>query len=170
MAVLRISALVSRELLASITALKGFDREVRKEIRQHTKTMAAPEWQKAVREHAATRLEHRVLADTARVAVSDRNVQLQSARIGRSLAGGLKPSDLAGPVEFGAYPRQRTIEARSRKGKSYSYRRHTTRQFRRPNDNKGYAVYPAAADIIPRIASLWVQTVVRTFAELAEKR
>ena len=34
----------------------------------------------------------------------------------------------------------------------------------------GYVVYPAAAEAIPRIASLWVQTAVRTLHELVEGR
>lgn len=157
-------------MLASIQALKTFDREVRKQVRQHTKTMAAPEWQKAVREHSSTRLEHRVLADTARVQVSDRNVMLQSARVGRSLAGGAKPKDLARPVEFGtAGNRKRSVTQRSRNGNSYTYTRQTQKQFR-PFKKSGYAVFPAAANIIPRIASLWVQTVARTFADLIETR
>ena len=167
---LRISALTSREMLASIQALKTFDREVRKQVRQHTKTMAAPEWQKAVSEHASTRLEHRVLADTARVQVSDRNVMLQSARVGRSLAGGAKPKELAKPVEFGtARDRRRNVTQRSRAGRQYTYKRQTQRQFR-PFNKSGYVVFPAAANIIPRITSLWVQTVARTFADLIETR
>ena len=166
---LRISALTSREMLASIQALKTFDREVRKQVRQHTKNMAAPEWQKAVSEHASTRLEHRVLAQTARVQVSDRNVMLQSARIGKSLAGGAKPFEIAYPTEFGTHDRVRRVSQRSRNGNQYTYTRHTQRQFR-PFNKQGYAVFPAAANIIPRIASLWIQTVARTFAELIETR
>lgn len=165
---MRISVYESRELLALSTGLKNFTREVQTEIRRHTKAMAQPEWQKAVTENASTRLEQRVLAQTARVQVSSQNVQLQSARVGRKLSGGLDPKVFWGVVEFGSKREAKSyVSQRSRNGNRHSYLRHSQRQFR-PFNKKGYAVYPAAADIIPRIASLWVQTTIRTLAEIIE--
>lgn len=165
---MRISVYQSRELLALVTGLRNFNREVQTEIRRHTKAMAQPEWQKAVAENASTRLEHRVLAATARVQVSSQNISLQSARVGRKLSGGLDPKAYWGVVEFGTNQNKKTpVTQRSRSGNRYTYLRHSQRQFR-PFNKKGYAVYAAAADIIPRIASLWVQTTVRTLAEIIE--
>ena len=165
---MRISVYQSRELLALVTGLRNFTREAQTEIRRHTKTMAQPEWQKAVTENASTRLEHRVLAATARVQVSSQNVSLQSARVGRKLSGGLDPKLYWGVVEFGSHrERRNTVTQRSRRGNRYTYTRRTQMQFREFNKT-GNAVYPAAADIIPRIASLWVQTAVRTLAEIIE--
>lgn len=167
---LRISVHGSKQLQAIILAMKVLDRETKKILRRETKAMVDPEWRKAVTEHASTRLEHRVLADTARVRVSDQNVTLSSATVGRSLSGGLKPSTHYYLPEFGAdRSQERTYDARSRKGTAYQVTRHTTRQFR-PRNRKGYVVYPAAADIIPRIAALWTQTIVRGIHEAFEKR
>jgi len=167
---MRISVFNSRELQGVILAMKSFDREVAKEIRQHTKAMIAPEWTQAVTERAATRLEHRVLAKTARVAVSNQNVTLKSAGVGRKLSGGLLPSQSWHAVEFGGdRTATRTYEARSRKGKNFRVTRRTQAQLR-PRNKTGYVVYPAAAEIIPRLASLWTQTVVRTFHEIIERR
>lgn len=157
---------VLRTLLAG---MKRLDRDIAKHMRRETKTMVQQEWQRAVAEHANTRLEHRVLVSTARVAVSDRNVKLKSAHLSRSLSGGLKPSETYGPVEFGSELHTSTVTQRSRKGRSYTYNRTTGRQFRVPKQS-GYVVYPAAKNIIPRLASLWVQTMVRAFHEAAEGR
>jgi hypothetical protein len=45
--------------------------------------------------------------------------------------------------------------------------RNTTAQFK-PRNRSGYVFYPAAKEMIPRLASLWVQTVVKTFADIFE--
>lgn len=166
----RISVFNSKELQGVILAMKGFERELAKQIRQVTKSVVLPEWQKAVAAKAKTQLESRVLSVTARVAVSDQNVTLKSAQVGRALSGGLKPSENYSAAEFGANREAKTTyTARSRKGKSFSVTRRTQAQLM-PRRKAGYVVYPAIAEIVPRIASLWVQTTVRTFYELIEKR
>lgn len=140
--------------------------------------MVAPEWSRAVNEHATTRLEHKVLAQTARVAVSDRNVQLKSAQLSRPISkrpgrDPMRPSEHWASVEFGADRNQTNSYQSNRTSREHGRRffdvknRHTTRQLRRPN-RRGYVVYPAAANIIPRIASLWAQTAARTIHEAFE--
>lgn len=166
---LRISAHSSKQLQAIILASKQVDRETRAQIRQHTRQVARTEWERAVREHASTRLEHRVLGSTARALVSDQNVTLKAAHIGRSLSGGLKPSENWGAIEFGA-ARQRVSYTGTRNGKSFPVRNRNTRAQLRPSNRQGYVVYPAAASIIPRLAALWAQTAVRTLHEAFESR
>lgn len=167
---MRISVYNSRELQAVLLGIRAFDREARRNLRRETKAIAQTAWQKALAEHSETRLEALVLSKTGRVAVSDQNVTLQSARVGRSLAGGLKPSESWHAVEFGGDQNAtETYEARSKTGKTFSVTRHTRRQLR-PRKKAGYVVYPALAEMIPRIASLWVQTFVRTFYEALEQK
>lgn len=167
---LRINVKSSKALMATILELKGMPAELSKQTRAAIKTVSNDEWQEAVRGRVTTRLETRVLSDTARVAVTNQNVTLKSATVGKSLSGGFKPSQLVKAVEFGAdQNRVTTYKATSRKGKSYTVRnRHTARQFK-STSRSGYAVYTAAARIIPRIASLYVQTTVRTLHEAFEK-
>jgi hypothetical protein len=43
--------------------------------------------------------------------------------------------------------------------------RNTHAQFRGPR-RKGYVFYPAAQEMIPRLASLWVQTVVKMTGDM----
>lgn len=164
----RISVFVSEDLRVLLAAAKQVPREVRKAIRVYTKKAAQPIWQEEIRGRVQTRLDDRVLGKTARVAVSDQNVQLQSARIGKALSGGLKPSELAGGAEFGANRDETTTyQGKSRKGRSYSVTRHTKRQLPSRNTN-GRVVHPAARNSIPRFASLWIQTAARTIYDLLD--
>ena len=160
----RISLLVSKDLQTLLSAIREIPREVAAEIRKHTKVNADPIWQESVRGHTVSRMQVRVLSDTARVAVSDQNVMLRSGGIGK-MANGTPKSVLARGVEFGADP-NKMITSRTKSGTAYQRRR--GRQFNLPR-SRGYVVYPAARASIPRLASLWVQTAMRTIHEQFEK-
>lgn len=165
---LRIDVKASRELQAVLLAVRRVPKELSAQIRQQTKGMLAPEWQKAMRENASTRLEHRVLSDTSRVSVSNQNVRISAAGLKRSATSGLSPSVVGRAVEFGAdREKTSTYDRRSPKGTRHKVTRRTRRHLR-PANGKGYVFYPAAANIIPRLASLWVQTTVRVLAEAFE--
>jgi hypothetical protein len=165
----RISVFASDELQAILIALRSFDADLRRQIRASTKSVTQAEWQQEVGSRATSASEQAVLAKTARVKVTDQNITLSSATIGRSLAGGAKPSELYGGKEFGGDPeKEKGYASTSKKGRAYRTKRHTQRQLR-PFKKTGYVVYPAAAEIIPRIASLWWQTTVRAFHEAIEK-
>lgn len=167
---LRISVYSSKQLQAVIISTRNMDKEIRAQIRQHTRQMIRPEWERAMREHASTRLEHRVLAQTARVLVSDQNVTLRAAHIGKSLSGGLKASEHWHAVEMGS-SREHTRSYQSHRGGTEFQikNRHTTQQLR-PRNKKGYVFFPAASNIIPRLAALWAQTAARTIHESFESR
>lgn len=166
---LRIDVNSSRELQATILAIRESRTDIQKNIRQQTKKVVQPEFQKAMAERANTRLEHRVLVATARVKVSNQNVTLSTASVGRKLQGGLLPREQKHVVEFGAdREKKTTYYARSSKGKDYKVTRKTRMQFR-PRKRTGYVFYPAVAEIVPRIAALWVQTTVYTFNTALEK-
>jgi len=144
----RISVFNSKELQGTILLVRGAAREIAKEIRQRTKAVILPEWQEAVKAESSTPLEMAVEAATARVAVSDQNVTLSVGTVGRALSGGGTPRELIVGTEFGAS---------------------TKKQFKARN-KKGNVFYPAAAKVIPRLASLWVQTTIRTFYEILERK
>lgn len=169
----RISVWNSRELLATILAIRQAPTEMQKQIRQQTKTITSEEWKRAMGEHASTvnaaRVTSRVLVQTARVAVSNQNVRLSSATVGRRLKGGLEPKVHYYALEFGANPDTRTTyTATSRKGRKFTvHQRHTARQLPR-RLKAGWVFGPAVADMVPRIAALWVQTTVRVIAEAFE--
>jgi len=174
----RISVLVSRELQALVTVMRGLPRDVASETRKQIRKTVQPIWSEAVAKNAHTRLQERVLSDTAKVAVSDTQIKLRSGATGK-VGDGTPVSVLAAGVEFGAN-RDSTQLVRGRRSAggnvvrngrlvasgSYS-RRHTKRQFMLFRE-RGYVVWPAAATAIPRIASLWIQTAVRTIHERVE--
>ncbi|WIB68802.1 hypothetical protein DEI93_07170 [Curtobacterium sp. MCBD17_035] len=165
---LRISVYESEELQAVLTAMRNLDKTTKKWIRQETRTQSLPIWQDEVRGHVTTALETRVLSDTARVQPSDQNVQLRSASSVARMRGGGTPAALAHATEFGANrAEERTYERRTRSGRMATVRRHTQRQFK-PVNRGGYVVYPAAAQAIPRLASLWAQTVARAAHDAME--
>lgn len=168
---MRISVYASHELQAVLLKLKTLDRDTRGQIRRGTKADAAPIWATEVGSRVQTRAEGLALGKTARVAVSDQNVQLQSARIGRALSGGLLPSRDYAALEFGTDHRDEptTYESTSTKGQRFTVKRRTRRQLR-SRAASGHVVYPAVGAAVPRLAALWVQTVVRTLHEALEAR
>jgi len=169
MALLKISVRNSRELQATILALKSLDREVSANIRRFTRQLIVPEWQQGLRERAQSRAQIRVLADTGRATVSSQNISLKSASVGRSLAGGLNPKSSWAAFEFGANDVETTYTATSRRGVRFSVTRHTRRQL--PSRSRtGWVVFPTAKDIIPRVAALWWQTTIRTMYEAFERK
>ncbi len=160
----RLSVLVSRELMVLTQAVRQMEPEMRKQIRARTRPVAEPVWRESVLGNSQTRLEVRALGDTSRVAVSDSNVLLKSGGVGK--VGKVPASVLARGVEFGADPNKQ-IKSRSKKGTGYTRRR--GRVFKLPR-SRGYVVYPAAREVIPRIASLWIQTAIRTMHEVLEQK
>ncbi len=164
---MRISVLDSRQLLLVVTAMRGLDREARKHIRRVTKPVVQKEWQWGLAQRAETRLEHRVLVDTARVAVSDQNVTLKSAGSTRELTGGLAPSWGWAGVEYGADLKPSTYTRWTKRGRAVKITRTSGHQFKH-RAKSGHVVFPTAADLIPRLASLWVQTWVRAFHDATE--
>lgn len=165
---LRIDVQSSRELQALILSVRQANKEVQGQIRRHTKEMIAPEWQKALAENALTKVDHVVLVNTARVTVSNQNVTLKSGGLAKKLSGGARAFQIAPQTEFGAP--LRTIKYTGRRGsKTFPVSRLSGTQFRYEN-KRGWVVYPTVAQIMPRLAALWVQTAVRTFAEAFDKK
>jgi len=163
-----VSVLDSRELRATLYAIKAAPTAIRKDVRQETRAVIGKEWNRALREQSATVPQSRVLVDTARVRVSDQQVVLTSAASKRKVAsGGLVPFDAGKGMEFGA-GRNRVRSYRShRRGTTFTVKRHTTRQMPRIR-RTGYVVYPAFAEVAPRALALWVQTTVRVIANALE--
>ncbi|MBN9612565.1 MAG: hypothetical protein J0H64_03730 [Actinobacteria bacterium] len=148
----------SRELQAAVLAVASVGKEIQSELRSRTKAMVEPEWQKGLAERAQSRMDHAVLVRSARTTVRNTNVVLRSGAVG-------KLKKLTGPTEFGGNREKvKTYTGRSPKGKRYTIKRHTARQVP-PRYREGRVVYPTAKNMIPRLAALWVQTIIKTFYE-----
>ncbi|GAB6857870.1 hypothetical protein [Microbacterium xylanilyticum] len=159
----RISLLVSRDFQVLVQAARSLPGEVRKQLRAQTRRVIEPAFQEEMRSRAGTRLESRVLLDTARVAVRDDNVILRTATIGK--VHGTPSSVLASGTEFGMDP-GRIVATHSRKGKPYKRR---IGPVFRSRAKRGHVFFPSVQAFIPRAGALMFQTVYRTVAETFEK-
>lgn len=160
-----ISVLNSRELTATVLAIHSAPKEIRKNIRQYTKSEIVLPWTSEItkragrspRPHEAVR----AIAATSRVQVSDRAVRVTAGASKRAvLSGGLIPFQDARKIEFGSMGQKVTTYNR----KGHKVTRHTDRQLR-PLTRKGSVFYPAAGEMQPRLLALWVQTTVRTILD-----
>jgi len=159
----RISLLVSRDLAVLVQAAISLPREAASQMRAQTRRVVEPALQEEMRERVGTRLEARALLDTARVSVSDSNVTLKTATVGR--VRGVPAGVLAGGAEFGASP-ERAVATRSRKGNAY--KRRLGPVFRAPR-RRGHVFFPAVQAVIPRAGALWFQTAYRAVADTFDK-
>lgn len=165
-----ISVLNARELQATLYAIKSAPTEIRKQIRQQTRSMARPEWTDAIKTHARTAphplLAERTIARTAKITVSDQQVRVRAAGTRRKVtSGGLIPLEYGRAVEFGSGGHKTRTYQSKRKGRTFTVRnRHVNRQLT-PRRQRGTTFWPAANDMQPRLLALWVQTTVRTILD-----
>ncbi len=147
-----------REAEAAALALRTVDRDVKTQTTRALRAALPDIWSPAnVARHARTRADRAVFNGTS-VAASATRITL-GAGAAPTIAPGV---DLARAYEFGD-PRKtvETYQRRSRKGGSHRVRRHTQNQLP-PPVRRGRVVHPAAAEAVPRVVSLYVQTVIRT--------
>lgn len=153
----RITLLIDSPFRRMLLHLRTVPAEARKQAQKYANDAARPVWQEETRDRAATRLEQRVLVDSANVGVTARNITLRSGGVGR-LSSGTAVSVLNRPAEFGALPSKK-ISTHSRNGTAYTRRLGSS--FRLPRRG-GYVFYPAVRDAVPRITSVIIQSVRRT--------
>lgn len=159
-----ISAFASKDLLRVLARLQGLDKEMVKQVNAATKAAALPIWRDTLAQSSDSRMEVKVLSGSAAVLASSSNVKLRSGHTSKRLSGGGRVFELAPAVEFGRNPNAQTAVKSSR---GMTFKRRSGARFKQRN-RSGYVVHPAAQNAIPRIASLWVQTVYRTIAEAFE--
>lgn len=156
----------SRELQATLLAFKILPKEVNALTRKYTKQLVDEEWQKGLSKRAVTPLQRAVLVRTAVSSVTNTNVQMKSATKGRVGRRKIPASVLAGGAEFGAQIGLYTkYQRRSPNGGTHTVERRTMRHFGHYRKG-GRVVFPTAHDLSPRIASMYVQTLLRTTAEV----
>lgn len=162
---IRIPVGASRELQALLLALRGARKDVTTQVRKHSREVIGPVYRRELAERVSSRLETRVIYDSARASVSNQNIRLTAATSKRRLSGGLVPARDFGAIEYGMNSTKTSdIVATSSRGKRYSYTRAVGSRFR-PNRRQGYVFWPSVANVAPRIVSLWVQTAVRTLGD-----
>lgn len=159
----------SRELKAAVLAVAQARRDVRNDLNRSTRQVMNEPWRAAVAAHASTDLDRQVIVKGARILAGNPPVAV-AATSRRRLKGGLIPVEDWHAVEFGASQgTTSTYPSRSPRGRAFTvHDRHTTRQLP-TRSRSGRVAFAAVADIGPRLASLWVQQVVRTFYDAFER-
>lgn len=149
-----------REARLAATALRAVEPELRKAINADTRAVVNPLWRDAIASRATSRLDQRVLGRGARVATGARPA-LVAASSRRALRGGLEPASEWPVVEFGAKDRnaRSTYSRRTRSGKTAKVTRRTRRQLP-AHRRSGRVLYPAAAEVLPRVSARWAQTAI----------
>jgi len=157
-----------RELQAAVLGMKAMDKELRSEVNKATREQANPIWRAELAGNASTTMDQLVLVKGGRVAAGN-PPRLIGAPSRRALSGGLVPDEEAKGFEFGVNDRnaEKTYTRRSRNGGSHQVTRRTRRQMpeRAP---RGRVIWPAVAETMPRLVSLWTQTIVRKVYEKFE--
>jgi hypothetical protein len=156
----RISLLIDSPLRSLLLVMRNTPSETRRQMNKASKAAMVPIWKEEVTANAETRLQHRVLVDSATVGVTARNAFLRSGGTG-TLRTGTPVSMLAQATEWGLAS-DRTVASRSRAGTEYT--RRAGNAFG-PRRRDGHVVWKAARRSIPRIASLWIQTAMRTLLD-----
>ena len=155
-------------LRAAVLAMKAADKDIRNDINRATRATMNPVWRSVVDAHATRHRDARIIAQGARIIPGNPPVAV-AANSRRPLRGGLVPSEQWAPVEFGANREKvTTYQRRSPKGTMHQVTRHTARQLP-PRRRAGWVAYPALAETIPRMLSLWAQLIIKKYAEAAEK-
>lgn len=161
---MRISLLIDGSPLAVLaTVMRGLPTDVKREIGTRTKGPAVDMWREELNDNAEDRRQF-ALAKSGTVGVTQSNVTLRAGGVGR-LSSGTPVSAIAKATEFGANADQKIL-TRSRAGKPYKRRLGPT--FGPPRRG-GKVAYPAAAKVVARVASLWIQTAHRTIYEKIER-
>ena len=165
------SATAMREFTAVALAMKLVGRELRADINKATRDTINPLWRTILGIHAAGKMDQLILAKGARIRAGN-PASAMAGTSTKALSGGGKPVDLARAWEFGAPNRAviSTYERKNRKaGGVHTVKRRASRQVPGAQRN-GRVVYPAFAEIGPRMVSLWVSIIVRKIYEAYESR
>lgn len=172
MPVIQPSARTVPLLRAVVLALKATDKATRSDISRETRTTLNGVWREAVATHAAgNKLDGLTFVKGARIAAGN-PARAMAATSRRALpgGGGFTPDIHGRALEFGADPNKvSTYSRKSRGGKSHSVSRHASRGLPARN-RRGRVVYPAFAEVAPRMVSMWVQIAVRNIHKALEER
>jgi hypothetical protein len=164
---MEISVRDHRELTAVVLAFGRLENTLRTEINRQTRTTLGPIWTAEIGKHVRTRMDAKIMGAGAKVKAGNPPV-LQAAQSTKAIGGRLRPADDWQGWEFGSdKSKTSTYSRKSKKGGTHQVTRHASRQMP-PRIRAGRVAYPSMAGTVPRLASLWVSTVVRSVHEAAE--
>lgn len=150
-----------REVTAAATALKAVDRKVKNQTAANLRRLVPSIWsQDTITGQTRTRMD-RAGFNGVRVGAASSRITLQAG------TSPMIPADISAALEFGDPNKTFETYTERRNGKSVRVRRRTQNQLPGPI-RKGRVVHVAFRNVMPRIITLYVQTVVRTIHEAWE--
>ncbi len=162
----------NEELRAVAFGMKYIERDVKNAVNRATRAALKPIWRQELDASMAG-----TNTFTSRILKGDRvspgnppTLYAATSKRGIGSDKRLNPADHYYLGEFGARDSiYRTYTRKSDNGGSHSVKRRTNTGLPQAI-RKGRVVYPAASQAVPRLASLWVQTFVRTVYEAADAK
>lgn len=143
-----------------IRLLKYVERDWLRLWTSESRRKIEPLWRQEIQASRPNRLQRAVLADTSRVSLTRRAIQLKAGSVGR-LSSGARASTLARAVEFGQNQNLRTRYIRRDKPipapASHTVTRRTARPVG-PRKASGKVVWPALGRFVPKAATIAVET------------
>lgn len=158
------SAATVRELRAVALGLRLVDKDTKKAINASVRSVLNPIWIQAIQARLVTKLDRLTFGSGARIAAGNPS-RAMAGTSRRPVGDGMVPVEIARAVEFGAPTRVGHVSSYSLEG--VPVERHTKRGLPKAV-KQGRIVYPAWAELGPRLVSLWVQIIVRTIHEKLE--
>lgn len=158
----------SKELRASVLAMRAASKDVRKKINDDMRATFNPVWQKAVADNVGgfSRAEAMMLKGT-RIAAGN-PPELYAARSRARFGRALKPIENWQLVEWGVGRNRKTTYTRRTRHGTHEVTRKTMTGW--PKRTRGGRIaHPAANELKPRILSYWTQSIIRAFLDAAEK-
>lgn len=160
----------SGELRAAILGMKKADKQMRKTVNDGMRETFNPIWKKAVAENLGgfSKAENMMTLGTRIKAGNPPELIAASSRR-RYGRGVLRPAEHWYLVEFGSNGKKVSeYQRRSANGGTHTVRRHVMTGW--PGRvKKGRIASPAARELIPRITSYFIQSVIRIWADQADK-
>lgn len=160
----------AEELQAAVLAMKLADRDLRNDINRRARATMGPEWKAGLSQHLRGIPQQQVIVKGAKISTGNPpSITTATTKTKVGHGGGIIPVDQWPVWEYGVsqhYPHQYT--RRSRSGRSHTVRRDVNAGAP-PRRKNGYVIGPTLADLLPRLASLWVQTIVRTYMDALEQ-
>lgn len=154
------------EFRAAALAIRQADKTIRTQVNNSMRETFNPVWKEMIASKARGGMESRMLTPGTRLAAGNPPALVaasSSRKIGRAGENRLSPNRHAAGWEFGAD--RGAYSDINRKGTRFEARR---QKHLPPRIRGGRVVHPSAGKLLPRIASYWVQSVVRAFMTAAE--
>lgn len=154
-----------RELRAAVLAARAARRDIRNDLNRRVRTFK-PIWADAITSNSGSDPRDALLSAGARIAPGN-PPRLVTASTKKKVGRLIAVENWAG-IEYGANHALTTrYDRTSTKGTRHAVTRHVRTGLPRRR-RKGRVIEPAVTQILPRIASLWAQTVVRTYLDALE--